>query len=80
MCKKEECFAYHTGPLGWTCGALNVTKCEFPNCRTFKTREQIIEQKKKCKARIDSYPESYRQYLILKYGEYDTGEDKKSKF
>ena len=76
MAKKEDCFAWRELPIGWSCAALNVESCEFPKCKTFKTREQIVEQKKRCKARIDSYPAPYRAYLIEKYGKYETEEEK----
>ena len=76
---KEDCFAYHMTPIGWQCSILKVQQCEYPFCKTYKTREMIIEQKKKCKARIDSYPLAYREYLKGKYGEYDTEEGKKGR-
>lgn len=74
MEEKEKCFAYHDNVLGWKCAVLNVKDCEYPNCKTYKTHEQIVAQKKKCKARIESYPKRYQDYLREKYGEYDTEE------
>ena len=65
-----KCFAYRFNPRGWSCSALNVTKCEYPNCRTFKTKKQVVEQKKACLARIRSYNTAYQEYLELKYGKY----------
>ena len=69
--EKTECFAWREGAKGWFCSALNVKKCEFPNCKTFKTREECREQKIKCKERIDGYPATYRAYLETKYGKYE---------
>lgn len=68
--KKEDCFAYKENIRGWSCAALTVKKCEYPFCKTFKTKKQVVEQKRKCLERINSYAPEYRAYLVNKYGEY----------
>ena len=70
MEEKEKCFAYTYTPLGWRCLALNVCQCEYPKCKTFKTKEDIIEQKKWCLKRIQSLSPEKKYDIFLKYGDY----------
>lgn len=70
MDEKTKCFAYWDSPKGWRCVALNVGVCEWPSCKTFKTRDMIIEEKQRCMARIESLPPDKKYEILLKYGEY----------
>lgn len=70
MEEKESCFAWWDSPTGWSCAVLRVHQCEWPNCKTFKTKEEIIEQKRRCLKRIESLPPEKKYDILLKYGDY----------
>ena len=46
------CFAYSDRNGHFFCSALNVKKCEYPNCKTFKTEEQCRIENIKCRQRL----------------------------
>lgn len=48
----RDCFAYSDKNGHFFCIALNVERCEFPECSTFKTREQVKAEHEKTKKRL----------------------------
>ncbi len=70
MGDEKKCFAWWDSATGWSCAALRVHQCEYPNCRTYKTEEEVIEQKKACLERINSLPPDKKYDIWMKYGEY----------
>lgn len=48
-----DCFAYSKTNGKFHCSALNVKCCEYPKCKTYKTRQQVKEEKRKCRKRLN---------------------------
>lgn len=48
----RDCFAYSVRHGHFFCIALNVPECEFPECKTFKTIEQVRDEHEKTKKRL----------------------------
>jgi hypothetical protein len=47
------------------CSALNVKNCK--GCRFFKSKERLIEGRKKAAKRVQSLPERQRAYIYEHY-------------
>lgn len=64
-----DCFAYCNGFSSKSeCTVLNVARCLGEKCSTYKTREQIEEQKAKCLERLNTeLSVSDRRYIAQKY-------------
>lgn len=47
-----DCFAHSDRRGHFYCLALNVKECDFPNCKTFKTKEQCKKEREKTIQRL----------------------------
>ena len=48
----RDCFAYSDRHGKFFCSALNVSRCEYPDCKTFKTIEQCKKENQKNRQRL----------------------------
>ena len=50
--QNTDCFAYNVRHGSFYCSALNESKCTYPDCKTFKTHEQVAKEKIKTEQRL----------------------------
>lgn len=69
--ESEKCHMYRN-PFGkYECVCMQKGHlCPGKSCSSYKTTEQVKEQKEACKRRIQSLPKESQEYIVGKYGKY----------